>query len=197
LPVALAVTLLCALLAGCASTGAASLASSAPKDPYVGHDVADLSGYPSMVDHEQDTNLVSTTVAEIAGLMDDHETFAFIAAYADCPYCKTILPYVDEAAKAAQRNVGYLDTRSDPSWRSNLDIDGYDLFVERFGDYLDEDENGLKHLYTPDLYFIRDGSVVANHAGVTPGADDPNAPLTDEQELELRQTLTEEFGLLG
>jgi hypothetical protein len=65
--------------------------------------------------------------------------------------------------------VGYVDTRRDPSWSSNIDIDDYDLFVEKFSDYLDYDDNGIKHLYTPHVFFIKNGETVFEHSGTVEG----------------------------
>ena len=72
---------------------------------------------------------------------------------------------------------------------NNTEIDDYDLFVKRFGKYLAEDDSGGRHLYTPDLYVIKNGKVKSHHQGVIEGADDPEEPLTSSQEEELRDLL--------
>ena len=166
-----------ALLAGCA------------RAPFDGRETVDLSGYESMADYEGESRMVDTTVKEITDLMDDGKSFVFFASYEACPYCNRIMPYLNDALAEADVYCGFLDTRKNPEWQTNMDIDDYDLFIERFGDYLDYDEEGKLHLYTPDFYVIKDGKAVDHHQGVITGADDPSQPLTFSQEKELRALL--------
>ncbi|MBP3896329.1 MAG: hypothetical protein J6D57_00630 [Mogibacterium sp.] len=172
------------LLAGCGKDNGAI-----PESPFSGRDTVDLSAYTSMSGQGGESRFVDTTVAEIDQLMKDKESFVFLAAYEDCQYCDLLMPYLNEALADKGTYAGYLDTRKDPSWSSNTDIDDYDLFCKRFGRYLEKDENGNLHLYTPDIYVIKKGRVVAEYQGVVEGADDPENALTSAQEKELRETL--------
>lgn len=165
-------------------------------DPYADREVVDLAAYESMADYGGTSMLVDTDVQEAAALIEDRRSFVLYAGFADCPYCNLLIPYLNEVAAEKGVYVGYIDTRKNPAWQSNMDIDDYDLFVDLFGDYLDEDDEGRPHLYTPDIYFIKDGEVVSRHVGVVEGADDPSVPLSEEQESVLRQTLREEFDAL-
>ena len=173
-----------ALLAGCGKDKGAI-----PESPFSGRDTVDLSAYTSMSGQGGESRFVDTTVAEIDQLMKDKESFVFLAAYEDCQYCDLLMPYLNEALADKGTYAGYLDTRKDPSWSSNTDIDDYDLFCKRFGRYLEKDENGNLHLYTPDIYVIKKGRVVAEYQGVVEGADDPENALTSAQEKELREIL--------
>ena len=172
------------LLAGCGKDNGAI-----PESPFSGRDTVDLSAYTSMSGQGGESRFVDATVAEIDQLMKDKESFVFLAAYEDCQYCDLLMPYLNEALADKGTYAGYLDTRKDPSWSSNTDIDDYDLFCKRFGRYLEKDENGNLHLYTPDIYVIKKGRVVAEYQGVVEGADDPENALTSAQEKELRETL--------
>ena len=173
-----------ALLAGCGKDKGAI-----PESPFSGRDTVDLSAYTSMSGQGGESRFVDTTVAEIDQLMKDKESFVFLAAYEDCQYCDLLMPYLNEALADKGTYAGYLDTRKDPSWSSNTDIDDYDLFCKRFGRYLEKDESGNLHLYTPDIYVIKKGRVVAEYQGVVEGADDPENALTSAQEKELREIL--------
>ena len=154
---------------------------------------SDLSGYEGMQDYTGDIMLVDMTVEEMDKMMKDKESFVVFFSYEDCPYCNRLLPYLNDAAIDAGVHVGYINTRKNPEWQSNLDIDGYDTVVDRFGKWLDKDDAGKKHLYTPDTYFIKNGKVVSRHDGVTPGADDPSVALTSEQEEQVKSDLAKEF----
>ena len=182
----LAVTL---MLASCA--GDDRSAADIPASPFAGRKTVDLSGYASMSDYYGESRLVDTTVAEIDQLMKDGESFMFIAAFEDCDYCDQLMPYLNDALNEADTYAGYLDTRKDPEWLNNTDIDDYDLFVKRFGKYLEEDDSGSAHLYTPDIYVIKNGKVKAHHQGVLDDDADPAQPLSSSQEEELRETLDE------
>ncbi len=163
-------------------------------DPYAGKDPVDMSEYDSMKGENVAgaDSFVDTDVKEIARLKDAGETFVFIASYTECGYCDRLMPYLAKVAEEKGRKVGYLNTRKDPSWQSNVDIDDYDVFVDMFDFYLQKEDSGY-HLYTPDIYFIKNGGVVANHKGVIEGADDLKLALTDEQEEALLEELREDF----
>lgn len=162
-------------------------------NPYEGGTPADLSGYETMADYDASIMLVETTVAEAEEYILEGKSFVLFLSYADCPYCNRLIPYLNDIAVQEGITVAYINTRKDPTWESNLEIDDYDVFVDRFGSYLKEDEDGNPHLYTPDIYFIRNGEIVARHYGITEGADDPSVELTSEQEDALRTELKKCF----
>lgn len=189
----IAVLLASALLL--ASCGGDAEQAELPSSPFAGRDAVDMSSYKGLGDYDKELRFADTTVAEIDQLMKDKESFIFIAAYEDCDYCSAIIPYLNDALTEADTYAGYLDTRKDPEWMNNADIDDYELFVERFGRYLEEDENGNRHLYTPDLYVIKNGKVKAHHQGVVDGFDDPESPLTSAQEDELKTLLKDMIGV--
>ena len=173
--------------------------------PFAGREAVDLSGYDSMAELLYVSNpgnlntksmMVDTTVAEIVEMMKDKKTFVLFASFENCPYCNRLIPYLNDALAKRGVYAGYLDTRKNPEWQNNMEIDDYDLFVRYFGEFLSLDAEGKKHLYTPDLYFVRNGRVVAHHQGVIEGADDPDLPLTSEQEKMLYDLLDECFGQL-
>ena len=163
-------------------------------NPYENKERADISGYESM--GEEESMMVDTNVSEISSHMSNKETFVFMAGFSNCPWCNRIMPYINEVASKRNFPIGYINTRKDPSWESNLDIDDYQLFVEMFGEYLEEDEDGIPHLYVPDIYFVKKGKVVMRFDGSIEGADDPKVPLTEEQVKWLTDKLNEGFDLL-
>lgn len=146
-----------------------------------GFPMSDMSGYASLEGYDAELQFYDLTVKDIESLMEDGESFAFIAAFAKCPWCNLCIAQLNDAALAEGMQVGYLNTRLDPSWTSNSDIDDYDAFVELFGDYLREDEDGNLHLYTPHVFFIKDGKVVGEHYGTFDEVEDPSQALTEEQ----------------
>ena len=165
-------------------------------DAFASNDKSIVLGYDSMEDYSREIMLRDTTVKEVAEKMDAGETFVVFASFENCPWCNLLIPYLNDAVIEAGMTVGYIDTRANPEWSNNMDIDDYDLFVEKFGKYLKGDDDGQPHLYTPDTYFIKNGKIVAQHVGVTPGVENPTDPLTSEQEEQLRKDLANEFSKL-
>ncbi len=181
------------LLASCSSEGGGENSGAQPA-PFAQTEPSDLSGYESMIDYDGESRLLETDVDEVIKLMNDKESFIVFFSYEDCPYCNMIMPYVNEVAEETGQQIGYINTRKDPSWQSNTDIKGYDMVVKYFGDYLQEDDDGVKHLYTPDIYCIKKGEIVARHDGVIPEEEiDPSRPLTSGQEETLKETLKKKF----
>lgn len=168
-----------------------------PASPFEGGEISDLSGYKTLADYTGEVRLVNTDVRAVDELIREGGTFILFAGFDDCPYCNRVLPHLNETAIAADTYVGYLDTRKDPSWKSNMDIDDYDLFVEHFGDWIDKDDDGTPHLFVPQVFYVKDGEVVATHTGVVEGADDPEAELTEEQVARLMKELSNEFNMLA
>ena len=174
---AFAAVLVVALLCACTSK------PNRPRE-FEGYPVSDMSGYPAFEGFGGELVFYDLTVADIQQRMENGDSFAFIAAFSGCPWCNLCIAQLNDAALAEGMHVGYLNTRLDPSWTSNIDIDDYDIFVELFGDYLREDDDGILHLYTPHVFFIKDGQVVAEHSSPVEGAD-PSQGLTEEQSQEL------------
>ena len=116
-----------------------------------------MSEYEKYIEGE-DYVFVKSSVKQMAEMMDEGKSFCIYFGFARCPWCRDVMPILNEAAKqSGVDTVYYVDTRENPEWKSNLDIDDYDLLVERAEQFLEEDENGIPHLYTPLVLFIKDG----------------------------------------
>ena len=159
----LQVILLAVLLVGCGS--------SAPK--------ADMSGYEGFED--TDHVFVETNMKEVDDWMNGSKTFVVYFGFANCPWCIDALPILNNVAKENKETVYYVDTRKDPSWESNIDIDDYDLFIKNFEIFVTIDDEGIPHLYTPHVFFIKDGVVVYDHASTVDDHDATERELTEEE----------------
>ena len=178
-------------LAGCAS--AADRASRADLSAYP---TADMSCYESFEGYDRESAFVKVSALEAVELADSGEGAVIFCAFDGCPWCEAMVGTLNDAALDAGWQIAYVDTRKDPSWENNADMDGYAEFMARFGEWMDEDESGEPHLYVPDLLFVREGEVVAHHQGVVPSYQEPGEPLTAEQAAELRELLDGYFELM-
>lgn len=158
---------------------------------------ADMSGYAGLSGYDRDLRFVEMTVADATRLMDEGATFALFLSFDDCPWCNAVIASVNDAAVEADQTIGYIDTRRDPSWQNNTDIEDYDLFVEYFGEFLEDDGTEVPHLYVPYLFFIRDGAVVYGHQGSLPelGEEAP-VNVTDEQREAITEIYREGFRVM-
>ncbi len=126
---------------------------------------SDMSGYEGFTDTEH--VFYDMTVKEMISKIDEKDTFIVYFGFSECPYCIQAMPILNSVAKEYDETIGYINTRKDSSWESNTDIDDYDDVVEVFGDYLEYDDEGKKHLYTPHVFFMKDGNVVYQYEGVS------------------------------
>lgn len=167
------------LLAGCAGTSKTEESR------------ADMSGYETLTDSNH--VFYETDVKSIAEMMDEKKTFVVYFGFDTCPWCLEAVPILDEVAKENDEKVWYVNTRKDPEWKSNLDIDDYDLLTEKLGDYLPYDDDGVRHLYTPHVFFIKDGSVVYDHEGTIDGHDAHDETLSAEEKEQVKEYYEEGF----
>lgn len=126
---------------------------------------SDMSGYEGFTDENH--VFYDMTVKDMISKMNDQDTFIVYFGFSECPYCIQAMPILNTVSKENNQTVGYINTRKDSSWESNMDIDDYDEVVDVFGEYLEYDDEGKKHLYTPHVFFIKDGNVVYQYEGVS------------------------------
>lgn len=170
---------------------AVTLAACSSKTYTVTGDKSDMSGYTDFTD--EDHMFIDMRVDEMLEAMDQGASFVVYFGFTDCPWCKEAMPILNEVAKEYNQNVCYINTRADASWQSNTDIDDYDALVERVGSYFEYDDDGNRHLYTPAVFFIKDGKVVLYHEGTTESHNAHERTMTDEEVEELKSVYREGF----
>lgn len=185
-------------LLGCSQNN--SQANTPRTQPYTALDaypLADMSGYACAENYMQDYVFRDISVAEVASEMDAGTSFVLYCGFNTCPWCNSILNYLNDVALDRNISVAYIDTRKDPAWQNNLDLLDYDLFAEKFASELSEDENGIPHLYVPHIFFVRNGQLVSSHSGTVPTHEIASDPLTEEEVAQFKQTLTESLESIG
>jgi len=187
----------CAALLACTLTACDSPSKEGPvSDQLTDFPVSDMSGYSCAADYKGEYRFVGMTMAEVDAKMSEGATFALFCGFDDCPWCNVMLNPLNDVATERETHIGYIDLRKNPAWETNLDLEDYDLLVERFGDALGLDDQNRKHLYAPHVFFVKDGKMVADHDGTVPSQADPAEKLTDEQLAELKAIYNDCFGKL-
>lgn len=120
----------------------------------------------------------SMTVRELISRMDARESFIVMFGFYANPNCQIALSALDGLATELGETYYFVDTRLDPSWRTNLDLADYDLLVERMGGYFQLDENGVPHLYVPYLFSVNKGEIVYHYQGIV--GEDPKEVSDDD-----------------
>lgn len=138
-------------------------------------------------DYDVDLTVMDASVLDVKNAIDNKETFVLYAGFKTCPWCVEAVPVLKGAIDSTNTEVPvyYINTRKMGTEKSNIDIKDYDEFVNMFGDYLKEDENNIKHLYTPFFVFIKDGEIAAVHQGTIEGHDAHERKMTDDEVAEL------------
>ena len=77
-----------------------------------------------------------------------------------------------------------------------IDEDTIKKIKIRLDEYLDNNEEGIKTLYVPDVYFIKDGDIKFHHIANVSGYEDPFTKMTDEQVKELKSIYLEGINLI-
>lgn len=154
---------------------------------------SDMTGYDGLENYTRELRFKDVTVKDVDTAMKAGGSFVLYCGYDSCPWCNRIISILNDSAIQYGTDIGYIDTRKNASWSSNMDITDYDIFVNYFGDYLDEDDDGKKHLYVPHIFFVKDGVVVDEHPGTVPGHESASDELTKEQKDNLSNILGEGF----
>lgn len=154
---------------------------------------SDMSGYTELEDTHVFTD---TTVQTMVRSLEEGQTFVVYFGFVRCPWCQEAVPVLAEAAEDAGMKVGYINTRPSDDIHSNIEIPDYDMLVDAVGSYFPPDDNNIPHLYTPFVFFVKDGEVVLAHQGTVEEHDAHERQMTDEERTELRKIYDEGFSAL-
>lgn len=155
---------------------------------------ADMSAYATY-DETEDYVFVKSDIKDMKRRADNKETFAIYFGFSRCPWCRDLMPVLNQAAKkTGNKTVYYADTRANKEWKSNIDMDNYELLVDMAFDYLPYDENNIKHLNAPTVYFVKNGKI--QEAVFAPEYDATKETLPDSLREKLMADLTKAFRAL-
>lgn len=105
----------------------------------------------------EDHRFKATPADEVLRLFTSGSGIVFLG-FKECPWCQQLAPIVDEAAKAEQLTVHYLDIR-----QARADNDAtYRQLVEKLTPHLRKDEHGQPRIYVPDVTALRGGAIVGH-----------------------------------
>lgn len=119
----------------------------------------------------------------------------------ECPWCRNALPVLIEAANEKEvEKIYYYDIKE---IRDELELneDGsittvkeksedyqkiYDALYDSLSVYDGLEDETIKRLYAPTVFFIKHGKVVSMHESTVESQVDPSVPMTSDQKLALK-----------
>lgn len=145
-----------------------------------GYEDADVSEY-NIQDDVNGYAFKSMGTQDVLDAIEAKETFVVVFAQPACGACKRAVPGYAELSAEYNIPFGMVNTRANPEWTSNKDIDHYDELCEVIGEYFQTDSDGSKHLYTPHLFMFREGSVVFQSSAAPIVDKETNVPSSEEK----------------
>lgn len=198
--------LLALLLVGCSSSPSPTPTPSATSSTgaNIGCDVtskceegekADMSAYKDFMD--SDHVFRSITMQEGNELLESDKTFVLYYGFSTCPWCIELLPILNDVAKENGYAVHYVNVRpegTDSSFDIRVDTNpDYVKLTEIVSDYLPVNDEGVKRLSVPFVFFVKDGKIVDTHIGTLDTHDAKERKMTDEEKAELTQIIQDDF----
>ena len=117
----------------------------------------------------------------------ENETGIIYFGFPSCPWCRNAIPALLEVATENNMPVYYFDVLQ----LRKTENETYEKLKQRLDEYLLTDDEGVKKLFVPDVYFLKDGKIVSRHIDTVPTQKDAKIPLTEEQFAELKSIYQE------
>lgn len=135
-------------------------------------------------------NVYKYTTAKEAIELFKADSAVIFFGFKECKWCQSYAPILDEFAKENKVDtIYYVDIKEDRA----ANTEEYKALVELLGTYLEEDANGNKRIYVPDVYFVKDGEIVGhnNDTSTEQGAD--TEAYYEEHGTELKEKINSLF----
>lgn len=158
--------------------------------------------YPDVKISEE--NAVKYSNADEVEKVVEEGTGVIYLGYAKCPWCRSAVPALLQAAEdAGIENIYYIDMENERDQYAvedkklvlkDVGTNGYQKLLKVFDKYLDdyviesdgkEYEVGEKRIYVPMVVFVRDGEIVGVHVDTVKSQKNPFKALNEEQFEEL------------
>lgn len=117
-------------------------------------------------------NLVIPTLKKTTGI--------FYFGYNSCPWCRNVVETVVEVATENNLPLYYIDTQS----LNNTDLKNIISYLNK---YLRTSDSNEKRLYVPDVYFVKDGTIINHHIGSIENLKNPFNKLKGQDKANLKK----------
>lgn len=189
--------LILGLLAGC--TPAVDKNSDAYKFKTEYEELNEKEGHLA-IEIPEENPMVYATIDEIMDVIQVDGGIIYFG-FPECPWCRNALPVLLEAAEEMEVDTIYYYNAREGRDKLELKDDGtievlqekgedyqqiYDALYDHLNVYDGLEDDSIKRLYFPTVFFIKDGQVITMHESTVDSQTDPSIPLTAEQHEELK-----------
>lgn len=149
-----------------------------------------------------DNTIEYLTIDETLDFLDN-KTGILYFGFPQCPWCRTAIPILIQAAKENETKIYYnnaLSIRDEKKLSKGKIIitkkgtKKYYKLIKKLDKYLPEYEGlkdkSIKRLYFPTVVFVMGGKVVGIHVGTLDSQKNPYKPLDKKQENQLKKIYT-------
>lgn len=150
---------------------------------------ADMSEYEGFEDEQN--AFIEINMDEAITKFKNKETFMIYFGFPNCPWCKEAIPILNNIAKKNQVNVFYVRTRDENKELLYSDEHKEQIFPY-FETFLNENEEGNKHLYVPFVVAVKDGISLYGNVGTIDSHDAKERNMTNE-EIEQLEALYQSY----
>lgn len=157
--------------------------------------------YPN-VSISQDNLVEYISLDKIKSIFENKESAIIYFGFESCPWCRNIVPVLIETCKSNNiSNIYYMNIKDmrdkkvlDENGKIITQFEGTDeyknlleLFKADIDVYDGLNDDTIKRIYAPTVYFIKNGEIVKKHVGSVSSQENPKIALTDEQKNELEK----------
>lgn len=132
------------------------------------------------VNIDKDNNIKYIYGKEVLNKLESKEGTIIYFGYSDCPWCRSIISTLtDVVIENKIDNFYYVNVKK---------IDNFTIsqIKIKLDDYLKINDEGIKTLYVPDVYFIKDGDIKYHYASNVDSVKNPYKKMNKEQKNELK-----------
>lgn len=134
---------------------------------------------------EKDLNVEILTEDTVMEWLENRSAILYIG-FPTCPWCRNAVMPLLQVAEEFEEPIYYLNIRKvSDSVSSEL--------AEKLKDFLRKDDNGNPHIYSPDVFVLRDGVPISHHLGTVESQKNPKVPLDETQTEELKNIYRQLF----
>ncbi|MDO5794721.1 MAG: hypothetical protein Q4Q00_11130 [Turicibacter sp.] len=138
--------------------------------------------------------ILQTVDFEQAKALIEAGTGVLALSFPSCQWCQEALPILNQVAfNLGVDNVYYLNVRSLTRGEKEAE---YEQIADLLQEHMATNETGELVIYVPDVFFIKEGEVLAHHLGTIKDHNAKERQMTEQEREELVTTYTNLFKLI-
>lgn len=126
-------------------------------------------------------------------LFDTDVTTIVYIGHIGCPWCETLVPYLNDVCNEYDYDIYYLDSL----YEDNLGRDdAVDALANICIDFVTKDTDGTPTIWAPSIIYIQEGKPIAVHEGTVNTHNAYEREMTEKETARLQYMLNKEFSAI-